>query len=429
MTDMRIYDNPARSEWAELTLRSLPDDSEIEQRVAAILERVQKEGDTGLRALSREIEGFEPDSFIVSPGEIADAGSSLPESLKDAIRKAADRIREFHSRQIPQETVWDDGLGTICRRRFVPVNCAGLYVPGGSAPLFSTVLMLAIPAGIAGCPRRILCTPPDRQGRIAPAILFAAGLCGIDTIYKFGGAQAIAAMAFGTQTVSRADKIFGPGNRYVMKAKQLLNRRGLAIDMPAGPSEVMVVADEGAVPSFVAADLLSQAEHGPDSQAMLLCGSMKFAKEVQQELARQKGALPRESVVNKALENSRIIIFPDLGTRLEFADKYAAEHLILAVRDPEAAAEKISSAGSIFLGDWSPESAGDYASGTNHTLPTSGLANAWSGLGVESFMHAVTTQKLSREGLAGMAPTIMEMAGAEGLDAHAAAVEVRLYGE
>jgi len=424
---MQIYLNPARSEWPALCRRALPDDAAIEERVASILERVRTEGDAGLRALAQEIEGFVPESFVVSPEEIAAAERRLPESLKNAIREAAGRIKEFHSRQIPQDYSWDDGCGTICRRRFLPVNCAGLYVPGGSAPLFSTVLMLAIPAQLAGCPRRILCTPPDKQGRIADAILFTAELCGVDTIYKLGGAQAIAAMAFGTQTVAKADKIFGPGNRYVMKAKQILSRRGLAIDMPAGPSEVMVIADGSARASFVAADLLSQAEHGPDSQAMLLCASASFAKEVVAELEAQKAALPRENVVDKALGNSRIIILEDIDSQIDFANAYAAEHLILSVADPEKVAGRITAAGSIFLGNWSPESAGDYASGTNHTLPTSGLANAWSGLGVESFMHALTWQQLSRESLESLSPTIIEMAEAEGLQAHAEAVRKRIY--
>ena len=424
---MQIYYNPERASWPELTCRSLPDDAAVKGRVAAIIERVRKDGDAALKALSQEIEGFVPDSFIVSAEEISEAGSRLPESLKSAIREAYGRIYEFHSRQLPEETVWDDGKGIVCRRRFVPVNCAGMYVPGGSAPLFSTVLMLAIPAAIAGCPRRILCTPPDRQGRIADAILFAAGLCGVDTIYKLGGAQAIAAMAFGTDTVCKADKIFGPGNRYVMKAKQILSQSGLAIDMPAGPSEVMVMADDSARASFVAADMLSQAEHGPDSQVMLVCRDAAFAEDVQTEIARQKAALPRESVVDKALENSRIIILSDAGAQVEFANMYAAEHLILSVRDADRIAGQITAAGSIFLGNWSPESAGDYASGTNHTLPTSGLANAWSGLGVESFMHAVTWQKLSREGLSGLASTIVQMAEAEGLEAHAEAVRRRIY--
>ena len=426
---MQIYDNPGRDLWPDLTRRSLPDDAAVEERVSAILERVRTEGDAGLKALAQEIEGFVPESFVVSPEEISEAERRLPESLKEAIRTAAGRIKEFHSRQLPQEYCWDDGQGTICRRRFLPVNCAGLYVPGGSAPLFSTVLMLAIPAGIAGCPRRILCTPPDKQGRIADSILFTANLCGVDTIYKLGGAQAIAAMAFGTQTVAKADKIFGPGNRYVMKAKQILSRRGLAIDMPAGPSEVMVIADGSARASFVAADMLSQAEHGPDSQVMLLCSDPAFAEDVRAEIDIQKASLPRESVVDKALGNSRIIIFEDKDTQIEFANMYAAEHLILAVREPEAVAAKITAAGSIFLGNWSPESAGDYASGTNHTLPTSGLANAWSGLGVESFMHAVTWQQLSREGLAGLSSAIIEMAEAEGLKAHAEAVRKRIYGK
>lgn len=426
---MQTYINPARELWPELTRRSLPDDATIEERVSTILERVRTGGDAALQALSQEIEGFVPEAFAVSEDEIAEAAARIPEVLKDAIREAYGRIREFHERQIPKEVIWNDGKGAVCRRRFVPVNCAGLYVPGGSAPLFSTVLMLAIPASVAGCPRRILCTPPDRQGRIADAILFAASLCGIDTIYKLGGAQAIAAMAYGTQSIPKADKIFGPGNRYVMKAKQILSRRGFAIDMPAGPSEVMVIADGSAKASFVAADLLSQAEHGPDSQAMLLCADATFAEEVKTEIVRQKAELPRESIVDKALENSRIIIFPDVDTQLEFANQYAPEHLILSVREPEILASRINCTGSIFLGNWSPESAGDYASGTNHTLPTSGLANAWSGLGVECFMHAVTWQQLSREALEGLAPTIIEMAEAEGLAAHAEAVRKRIYGK
>ena len=426
---MRIYCNPERASWPELTRRSLRDDAAVEGRVADIIERVRKDGDAALKALSQEIEGFVPDSFTVGAGEIAEACGRLPEKLKAAIREAYGRIYEFHSRQIPSGTVWDDGRGVVCGRRFVPVNCAGMYVPGGSAPLFSTVLMLAVPAAIAGCPRRILCTPPDRQGRIADAILFAADLCGVDTIYKLGGAQAIAAMAFGTSTVRKADKIFGPGNRYVMKAKQILSRSGLAIDMPAGPSEVMVLADDSARASFVAADMLSQAEHGPDSQVMLVCRDAAFAEDVQAEIARQKAALPRESMVDKALDNSRIIILPDAAAQVDFANMYAAEHLILSVRDAESIADRITAAGSIFLGNWSPESAGDYASGTNHTLPTSGLANAWSGLGVESFMRAITWQKISREGLSALAPTIIQMAEAEGLEAHAEAVRKRLYEE
>ena len=426
---MQTYINPARELWPELTRRSLPDDATIEERVSTILERVRTGGDAALQALSQEIEGFVPEAFAVSEDEIAEAAARIPEALKNAIREVYGRIREFHERQIPQEVVWNDGKGTVCRRRFVPVNCAGLYVPGGSAPLFSTVLMLAIPASVAGCPRRILCTPPDKQGRIADAILFAACLCGIDAIYKLGGAQAIAAMAYGTQSIPKADKIFGPGNRYVMKAKQILSRRAFAIDMPAGPSEVMVIADGSAKASFVAADLLSQAEHGPDSQAMLLCADAAFAEEVKAEIVRQKAELPRESIVDKALENSRIIIFPEVDTQLEFANRYAPEHLILSVLEPEKLAARITCAGSIFLGNWSPESAGDYASGTNHTLPTSGLANAWSGLGVECFMHAVTWQQLSREALEGLTPTIIEMAEAEGLAAHAEAVRKRIYGK
>ena len=426
---MQIFNNPPKEQWPALVQRRLPDDSAVEARVADILDKVRKGGDSALRSLAREIEGFVPESFTVSEEEISEACGRLPESLKAAIREAYARISEFHGKQIPQELRWEDGRGVVCSRRFVPLNCAGLYVPGGSAPLFSTVLMLAIPAGIAGCPKRILCTPPDRQGRIADPILFAADLCGIDTIYKIGGAQAIAAMAFGTDTVCRADKIFGPGNRYVMKAKQLLNREGMAIDIPAGPSEVMVVADGSAIPAFVAADLLSQAEHGPDSQVMLICESEDFAKAVQEETEIRKARLPREDIAGKALQNSRIIVLPERKKQIAFANLYAAEHLIVSVRDADSFASAVTAAGCIFLGNWSPESAGDYAAGTNHTLPTSGLANSWSGLGVESFMHAISMQRISPEGLSALAPTIIQMAEVEGLRAHAEAVRVRLYGK
>lgn len=423
---MKRYIEPDRSLWPSLTARVSRDDAALEKRVTGILSAVRAEGDAGLREVVRSIDGWVPDSFQVSGAEFDEAEKAVPAALQAQIRQAYARIRTFHERQRPQEVVWDDGAGIVCRRKYLPVGRAGLYVPGGSAPLFSTVLMLAVPAAVAGCPDCVLATPPDREGRIAPAILFAARLCGIRTVFKLGGAQAVAAMAFGTESVPKCDKIFGPGNRYVLKAKQLVNREGVAIDMPAGPSEVMVVAEGSAVPSFVAADLLSQAEHGPDSQVMLVCADAAMADAVEAEVGRQKALLPRAGIVDAALAESRIVVFADPAERLAFANAYAPEHLILATDDPVSDAEKVTAAGSVFIGNYAPESAGDYASGTNHTLPTLGLATAWSGLGVDSFLHAVTYQQITREGLAQIAGTVIGMARAEGLDAHAEAVRIRL---
>ena len=423
---MEQFIQPARPEWEALVRRSLPDDGAVDATVRQILRTVRERGDEGLREIILAVEGRVPDPIQVTETEFDAAEKAVPAPLKEATQEAADRIAAFHTLQKPQEVVWDDGSGIVCRRRFIPVERVGLYVPGGSAPLFSTLLMLAIPAGIAGCRERILCTPAGRDGSIAPAILHAARICGIDTVFKIGGAQAVAALAYGTETVPKADKIFGPGNRYVLKAKQFVSQEGISIDMPAGPSEVMVVADRTACPAFVAADLLSQAEHGPDSQAILVCSDTLFAEAVKTELLRQKSLLPRKTIVEQALSHSRIVILPDRDDQLAFANRYAPEHLILSVQDPEEAAGKITAAGSIFLGNYSPESAGDYASGTNHTLPTAGLAAAWSGLGTESFMHAVTWQHLSEEGLRHLSGTITQMARAEGLDAHAEAVRIRL---
>ena len=396
--------------------------------------------------------------FLVSAEEITAAEGLVSEELKAAIAAAAANIRAFHAAQKPAPVEVETAPGVRCVRRSRPIDRVGLYIPGGSAPLFSTLLMLAIPAQIAGCREIVLCTPAGRDGCIAPAVLYAASFCGIKTIYSLGGAQAIAAMAFGTETIAPVSKIFGPGNRYVTKAKQLVAASGVAIDMPAGPSEVMVLADDTADARFVASDLLSQAEHGPDSQALLVCRSERFAAEVSAEVDRQLALLPRSDIASKALENSRIIVFrggqvPDLQSNIEsactpegckvnqqvadnqsdalhaqiaFANAYASEHLIIAMRDPWAVAEQITAAGSVFIGNYSPESAGDYASGTNHTLPTMGLARAWSGIGLDSFMHSITYQELTREGLESLGDTIITMAQAEGLDAHAAAVKCRL---
>ena len=423
---MNIYVEPERSEWEALARRVHREDAVLEERVDGILRRIREGGDSALEDVIRSIEGWVPSPLLVTEEEFEEAEAAVPESLKAAIREAYARIRAFHATQVPSDSVWDDGRGIVCRRRFLPVRRVGLYIPGGSAPLFSTVLMLGIPAAIAGCPERVLCTPPGKDGKIAPALLFAARLCGIGTVCKIGGAQAIAAMAYGTATVPKVDKVFGPGNRYVLQAKQQVAREGTAIDMPAGPSEVMVLADASADVRFIAADLLSQAEHGPDSQVLLVCPDRAMAEKALSEVERRKALLPRESIVDGALSESRIIVLSDPDDRIDFANFYAPEHLILSVEDPESVSERVTAAGSVFLGAYSPESAGDYASGTNHTLPTLGLATAWSGLGVEQFMHAITYQSLTREGLSRIGGTIVEMARAEGLDAHAEAVLVRL---
>ena len=411
-------------------LRATDDDTVIEQRVRAILERIRQGGDEALRAITTEIDGRCPESLQVSETEFAEAESLVSDELKSAIRQAASNISVFHkAQQTPAVDVYTMP-GVHCRRRVLPIRRVGLYIPGGSAPLFSTILMLALPAQIAGCEEIVLCTPCDRTtGKVNSVVLYTAQLCGVRTIYKLGGAQAIAAMAYGTESIERVFKIFGPGNRYVTKAKQMVSAQGTAIDMPAGPSEVMIMADDSARPDFVAADFLSQAEHGPDSQSLLVCRSQEFAEQVNAEIARQLALLPRADIATRSLANSRIVVFDDIDTMIAFANAYASEHLIIAMDDAWAVADRITAAGSIFVGHYSPESAGDYASGTNHTLPTMGLASAYSGIGLDSFMHAITYQELSQEGLNSLSNTIIRMAEAEGLDAHANAVKVRVASE
>lgn len=426
---MRIYIEPDRKLWPSLARRVNRDDAMLDWRVTEILKSVKEGGDTALNRLIGSIEGFVPANLRVSDEEIEAAAGSLTDSLKDAISTAAERIRAFHTPQVPLDTEWDDGHGVVCKRRFLPIRRVGLYAPGGTAPLFSTVLMLGVTSSVAGCPERIICTPPAKDGSVDPAILYAAKICGINEIYKIGGAQAVAAMAYGTETFRKVDKIFGPGNRYVLKAKQIVCREGVAVDMPAGPSEVMVVADDSAKVPFVVSDLLSQAEHGPDSQVTLVCRNLAMAREVQNEIKRRKETLPRKEIVQLALADSRIIVYSSLEDCMDFANYYAPEHLILSVEDPDAVALKVEAAGSVFLGNYSPESAGDYASGTNHILPTRGTAVAWSGVGVDTFMHAITYQSLSAEGLSRIGETIISMAEAEGLRAHADAVRVRLENE
>ena len=424
----KIYVNPPRSEWPALTARCTRQEEEIGERVAAILAEVRTGGDAALRRIVRRIEGYLPETFEVTRERRAEAAKAVSPQLKAALEQAKANIEAFHRAQLPAQVEVETMPGVRCVQRAVAIGRAGLYIPGGKAPLFSTVLMLALPARIAGCREVILCTPCGRDGRIAPEILYAADLCSVDRVFALGGAQAVAAMAYGTESIPRVDKIFGPGNRYVTKAKQLAGAADVAVDLPAGPSEVLVLADEDARPEFAAADLLSQAEHGDDSQAVLVCRSEEFAQRAIASVGEQAARLSRRDAIGNSLANSRIVVFSDPDEQIAFADAYAPEHLIVAMRDAWDAAARITAAGSVFIGGYSPESAGDYASGTNHTLPTGGWARAYSGVNTESFMRKITYQELTRGGLEALAPTITAMAEAEGLDAHANAVRIRTEG-
>ena len=422
---MKKYINPDRSEWGALVQRVSVNDDVIAGRVEAILARVKSDGDKAIRELAREIDGVERDAIEVSADEFAEAASLVSQEVKDAIAAAAVNIAKFHAAQSFKPIEVDTCPGVKCVQRSVAIQKVGLYVPGGTAPLFSTVLMLAIPATVAGCKQIILCTPTNKQGKVAPAVLYAAKVCGVHHVYKVGGAQAVGAMAYGTETIPAVDKIFGPGNRYVTKAKESVTDR-VSIDMPAGPSEVMVMADETADPRFVASDLLSQAEHGADSQALLVCGSEEIADAVCREVERQLEKLPRKELTMKALVESRLVVLPSVEEQIEFANMYASEHLIISMKEPWKVAEQITAAGSVFIGNYSPESAGDYASGTNHTLPTSGWARSCSGVNIDSFTRKITYQELTAEGMSKLGPTIVAMAVAEGLDAHANAARLRM---
>ncbi len=423
---MQTFLNPSRQEWPELTERNIPDDPAVSQAVSGIIEEVRAKGDAALREMALKFDGTSVNELEVSAAEIAEGCARVSEEVKAAIGLAKENISKFHAAQLPHEVDVDTIPGVRCVQRPVAIDRVGLYIPGGQAPLFSTVLMLACPAKIAGCREIVLCTPQSRNQPIAPEILYAASICGIDKIYRVGGAQAIAAMALGTETIARVDKIFGPGNRYVTKAKQQLSSV-VAIDMPAGPSEVLVMADETAEPTFIAADLLSQAEHGRDSQAILVCNSKAIAEKVDEEVKRLSGKLSRVESVEGSLSHSRLIVFDnDTDTMLDFVNAYAPEHLIISMRDAWSVASRVRAAGSVFIGNYSPESAGDYASGTNHTLPTGAWARSYSGVNIDSFMRKITYQELTRDGLALLAPTIVSMAEAEGLDAHALAVKVRI---
>ncbi len=406
--------------------RPLAERGEIAPLVAGIIERVRTQGDRALRELALSIDRVELAEFEVSEAEKRAAAALIDGELKSAMELAAANIRAFHAAQRHADVDIETMEGVRCVQRAVPIERVGLYIPGGSAPLFSTVLMLALPAKIAQCCEVVLCTPPSKDGGVAPAILYAAELCGVDKIYKVGGAQAIAAMAFGTESIPSVDKIFGPGNQYVTEAKQQLSSSVVAVDMPAGPSEVLVIADGSAVAPFVASDLLSQAEHGADSQALLVCDSEHFAEEVLRATEQQLLQLERADIASKALGNSRIVVLESRDEIIEFANGYAAEHLIISMEEPWDVASKITAAGSIFIGNYTPESAGDYASGTNHTLPTYGWARSYSGVNLDSFMRKMTIQEITPTGLKAIGGAIETMASAEGLSAHRNAVTLRL---
>lgn len=425
------------STWSELSSDAqvallqrpaLADHSDITKEAAGIIAAVREFGDTALLDFTMQFDGCDLESLQVSEEEFANAESNLSAAAKAAIDTAISNVRRFHEAQLPTELDVEIGQGIRCERYTQPIDAVGLYVPAGSAPLPSTAIMLAVPAVIAACPVRILCTPPDRDGRVNAATLTAARRSGVTKIYKVGGAQAIAAMAYGTESVPKTDRIFGPGSARVTAAKTLVaaDPTGASIDSPAGPSEVLVIADDSAEPAFVAADLLSQAEHGEDSEVILITSNRRVAREVINETKRQLAALPREVIARSALSRGRAILTKDIATAIEISNRYAPEHLILQIDNPRDVLANVRNAGSVFLGPWSPESVGDYCSGTNHVLPTYGAARSYSGLGVEQFMRQMTVQELTEDGLRSLAPTVLEFAVLEGLDAHGEAVRVRL---
>ena len=423
---MKIFSEPKRNEWASIIERPSIDAAQLNDNVRNIIDEVIVGGDAAIKKITLQFDRVSINELKLPAEKITAAENSLTTALKTAIQLAKVNIEIFHNSQIQKVERIETMPGVWCWRKSVGIEKVGIYIPGGSAPLFSTVLMLGVPAKMAGCKEIILCTPPNEHGEIHPAILYAASLVGVTAIYNVGGAQAIAAMAYGTTTIPKVHKIFGPGNQYVTAAKQLVQQNGIAIDMPAGPSEVCVWADENAIPSFVAADLLSQAEHGPDSQVILVANNKAIVDAIQLEIDLQLIALPRKDIAAKALANSKAIILNNQDQAIDLINAYAPEHLILAVDNALQIADKIINAGSVFIGNYSPESVGDYASGTNHTLPTNGHANAYSGVSLDSFVKKITFQQLTERGLMNIAPTVIEMAEAEGLQAHSNAVSVRL---
>jgi len=423
---MKVIKNPLKTNWSEFTKRPEIERNQLNQIVSDIMSNVKENGDQAIYEYTAQFDKAKLSSLLVTDKEMDSAKSIVPKELKDAIEVAKRNIEIFHKSQKSNESVVETTLGVQCWRKSVGIEKVGLYIPGGSAPLFSTILMLAIPAKIAGCSEIILCTPPDSNGEINPAILYTASLVGVTRIFKTGGAQAIAAMAYGTETVPQVYKIFGPGNQFVTKAKELAQHNGVAIDMPAGPSEVFVIADETCNPSFVASDLLSQAEHGADSQVTLLSNNEEVIAQVNKELEKQVVELPRSEIAQQALSNSRSILLNDKSDCIEFSNQYAPEHLIIASDNPDEYIDQIVNAGSVFLGNYSCESAGDYASGTNHTLPTNGFARNHSGVSLDSFVKKITFQKINEIGIKNIGPSIEIMAEAEQLFAHKNAVTLRL---
>ncbi|MEM9848611.1 MAG: histidinol dehydrogenase [Bacteroidota bacterium] len=423
---MKRYTYDPTQDWQELLRRPAMDTQQLESIVSEVLEKVKTEGDTALKAYTARFDGVQLDQLKATPAEIKAAHTQLDTSLKKSIQLAKQNIQTFHEKQQSSVEVVETMPGIKCWRKSVGIDKVGLYIPGGTAPLFSTILMLGVPAKIAGCQEIVLCTPPQKDGSIHPAILYTADLVGVTQIFKVGGSQAVAAMAYGTESVPAVYKIFGPGNQYVTAAKQLVNKEGTAIDMPAGPSEVLVCADESAEPAFVAADLLSQAEHGVDSQVVLIAFSNAFVDAVQSAIQEQLAKLPRQSMAEKALDNSLSIVVESRTQALALINMYAPEHLILAVKEVHDFANQITNAGSVFMGNYTPESVGDYASGTNHTLPTNGFAKAYSGVSLDSFVKKITFQELSKTGLENIATAVEQMAAAEQLEAHRMAVAIRL---
>ncbi len=422
---MRIYMNPARKQWATILQRPALETEGLDKVVRDILDDIRRRGDQAVLEYTRRFDGAELDDPRVKEADRRSAADRLDARLKKAIRQAIDNVELFHRQQHQAPEVIETMPGVQCWRKSVPIDKVGLYIPGGTAPLFSSIVMLGVPARLAGCREIVLCTPPRPDGSLHPAMLYTAELVGIEQVFRIGGVQAIGAMAYGTETVPSVYKIFGPGNQYVTAAKQVVARGGVALDMPAGPSEVLVCAGESARPAFVAADLLSQAEHGADSQVVLVAFSQDMVQAIQAEIDRQLPQLPRQDIARQALAHSAAVVVPDPDTAVDLINAYAPEHLILALDDPRPLAERITNAGSVFLGHYSPESVGDYASGTNHTLPTNGYARAYSGVSLDSFVKKITFQELSAEGLRRIGPTVEALAEAEELLAHKRAVTLR----
>lgn len=423
---MKLIENPKKENWSEILKRPTQTVDDIEKTVNEVFTDVRKSGDNAIGKFTSKFDGVKLESQVVRKAEINEAVKSVTNNLKEAIQLAKTNIEKFHKAQKTDKVCVETMNGVECWQEKRPIQKVGLYIPGGTAPLFSTVLMLAIPANIADCKEIVLCSPPNKNGKLADEILYAAQLCGVTKIIKVGGIQAIAGLTFGTESIPQVYKIFGPGNQYVTVAKQLATKYGVAIDMPAGPSELLVLADDSANPAYVASDLLSQAEHGTDSQVILVSDSKKVLEEINKEIEEQLKQLPRKAIAEEALQNSRAFLIEDVDTALEFVNEYGPEHLIIATKNNDFFVDNIINAGSVFIGDYTPESAGDYASGTNHTLPTNGFSKAYSGVNLDSFQKSMTFQKITKDGIQNIGEAIELMAEAEGLHAHKNAVTLRL---